>query len=211
MSSMSGGQGYGQPWKEKKASGYNVNRVQQYTPEQMQLLDQSMGNVGPNSITGRLAAGDQSYFDEIEQPAMRQFSELQGGLASRFSQGGGGQGALGARKSSGFQNKGTAAASNFAQSLQANRLALTRQAIQDLHGMSSDLLNKRPYETSLTPKAEGTDWMGIGGAFLGGASGFLGGGYDGALAGASTGYNIGSGGKGGGNTYNFGDQGYGKT
>ena len=52
----------------------------------------------------------------MEAPALKQFSGLQGNLASRFS----GMGS-GARRSSGFQNTSNQAASDFAQQLQANK------------------------------------------------------------------------------------------
>lgn len=185
-SSMSGSRGY----RDKVPSGYGVSRVQQYTPEQMKLMDQSMGMVSPDSTTARLAAGDEGMFQQLEAPAMKQFSSLQGNVASRFS----GMG-TGGRRSSGFQNTMTQAGQDFAGQLQSQRLNLTRQATQDLYNMSQGLLSNRPYETSLyeKPKKAGFDWMGLGGAALGAAGGFLAGGPMGAVAGASAGYNIGSG------------------
>lgn len=169
MNSMNGATGYrgatgstlgrnnsgslqGGGFNDKVPKGYKTAQLQQFTPEMMELFQQLFSNVGPDSYLSRLAGGDQSFFDEIEAPAFRQFNELQGGLASRFSGGGGGQGALSSRRSSGFQNTANSAASNFAQELQANRQGLQRQAIQDLRGFSNDLLNQRPYERSLTPK-----------------------------------------------------------
>ena len=171
-------------------SGYEKGRLQQYTPEQMQLFQKSFGKVGPDSYLSRLAGGDEELFNEMEAPAMRQFSELQGGLASRFS----GQGS-GARRSSGFQNTSSAAASNFAQQLQAQRQGLQRQAIGDLHSMSQDLLGNRPYENFLQQKQQkqGFDWGGAIGAGVGAVGGFFEGGPMGAMSGASIGHGIGSG------------------
>jgi hypothetical protein len=140
MSSMTG-QG------NKIPKGYQAGQLQQFTPEQMQLFQSAFGNVGPNSYTGRLAAGDESIFNQIEAPALRQFSGVQGNIASRFS--GMGQGG---RHSSGFQNTINAASSDFAQDLQSRRMDLQRNAIRDLHGMSMDLLGQRPYENFLTDK-----------------------------------------------------------
>lgn len=116
-------------------------RVQNFTPEQMQIFQQMFSNVGPDSFLSRLAGGDQDIFNQIEAPALQQFSGLQGNLASRFS----GMGGLGARRSSGFQNTANQAASDFALQLQGQRQALQQQALRDLANMSSDLLEKKPF------------------------------------------------------------------
>lgn len=135
------------PFKEKTPSGYSKSRLQQFTPEMLQLFQQLFSHVGPESYLSKLASGDQSMFAEIEAPALKQFSGLQGNIASRFS----GMG-MGGRKSSGFQNTMNQAASDFAQQLQSQRQGLQRQAIQDLSGMSQMLLGQKPYETSLAEK-----------------------------------------------------------
>jgi hypothetical protein len=85
----------------------------------------------------------------MEAPAMQQFNELQGGLASRFS----GMG-TGARHSSGFQNASTSAASQFAQQLQANRMQIRNQAIYGLQDMNNQLLGQRPYENYILPEQQ---------------------------------------------------------
>lgn len=127
--------------------GMNLSRINQYTPQQEQLSDQSFANVGPDSYLSRIAQGDQSAFEEMERPALRQFSGLQGNIASRFS----GQG-LGGRRSSGFQNTMNEASSDFAQRLQAKRHELRTGAIRDLHNMSQDLLGNRQYDQQLSEK-----------------------------------------------------------
>jgi hypothetical protein len=171
MSSLTGntgfGAGTGSPMKEKIPSGYKKASIQQFTPEQMQLFQQLFSNVGPESFTSRLAGGDQDMFNQVEAPAMKQFNELQGGLASRFS----GMG-MGGRKSSGFQNTATAAQSNFAQQLQANRMGLQQQAIKDLMGMSGDLLQQRPFENALVEKPKPWWQQAATGAASGFGSGF---------------------------------------
>jgi len=178
-------------FNDKVPSGYKAGAIQQFTPEQLQLFQQMFSHVGPDSYLSKLAGGDQSFFGEIEAPALRQFNELQGGLASRFS----GMGSFGGRNSSGFQNTATAASSNFAQELQAQRQGLQRQAIQDLMGLSGDLLGQRPYQRTLTqkPQKESSGFGGILGAGLGGIGGFLAGGPAGAFKGAQLGYGVGSG------------------
>ena len=133
--------------KQKIPKGYAEASLQQFTPEQMQLFQDMFSHVGPESFTSRIAGGDQSAFGEMEAPALREFSGQLGNLASRFS----GMG-MGARKSSGFQNTATAASSNFAQDLASKRMGLQRQAIQDLMGMSKDLLGQRPFEKGLVEK-----------------------------------------------------------
>lgn len=128
--------------------GYDVGSVQNYNPQQMELFQNSFSSVSPGSYTSRLAQGDPSLYRDIEAKDLRGFSELQGNLASRFS----GMGSLGARRSSGFQNTANRAAMDFAQELSARRLGLQRQAVQDLHSMSQDLLSNRPTEQFVTDK-----------------------------------------------------------
>jgi hypothetical protein len=127
--------------------GYRTFQFENMDPETKKLFYERIKELGPDSYLARLASGDESFWDELEAPAMRQFSELQGGLASRFS----GMG-TGGRKSSGFQNTATAAGSNFAQDLQSQRMQLRNQAIKDLHGMSIDLMGQKPYERGLVEK-----------------------------------------------------------
>ena len=148
---------------DKVPKGYKTGQVQQFTPEQLQLFQQLFSHVGPDSFLSKLASGDQSQFAEMEAPALRQFGELQGNIASRFS--GMGQGG---RHSSGFQNTMNAAAGDFAQRLQSQRLGLQNQAVQDLIGMSNQLLNQRPYDRQLIKKAPQW-WEAPLSAFAGGA------------------------------------------
>lgn len=179
----------------KAPKGYAQGKMANYTPEQFNLLKQGMAEVDPNSFTYKLAHGDQRQFDEMEAPALKQFSGIQGQMASRFS----GMGS-GARKSSGFQNTMNQAGSDFAQQLQSNRMGLQKQAIQDLRGMTNDLLNQRPYENYLVKKAEkqGGNWAGAGVEGIKGAgSAFLASGGNplaavgGGLVGGYSGYNNG--------------------
>lgn len=174
--------------------GYRTGQLQQYTPEQLDLFHQLLGNLGPESNLGRFASGDESTFAQMEAPAMRQFSELLGGISNRFATGSG-RGSLGTLKSSGFQNTGTAAASNFAQDLAAKRQELQRQALLDMFGLSNMLLNQRPYDRFLVEKPQkeqSSGWGGLIGAGLGAAGGFFAGGPTGALYGANIGYKAGS-------------------
>lgn len=186
MSSMSGATGFQGSSKRTGdiiPKGYEKGQLSQYNPQQTQLFNQSINNVGPNSYLSKLAGGDQSTFEQLEAPAMRQFQGLQGQLASRFS----GQG-LGGRHSSGFQNESSAAASNFAQELAARRQALQQEAIQGLHGMSMDLLNQRPNEKFLTEKYQKPNpWADIAGKFAGAIPGAVAGFMAGGPAGAAVG------------------------
>jgi len=174
--------------------GYKQGQLQQFTPQQLQLFQQLFSQVSPGSSLSNLANGDQSTFDQMEAPAMRQFQGLQGQLSSRFS----GMGS-GARNSSGFQNSATAASSNFAQDLQSQRQSLQRQAIMDLMGISSNLLGQRPYEQFLLEKPkkqhQSSGWGGLLGAGIGGIGGLLAGGGNPltAFQGAQLGYGVGSG------------------
>ena len=134
-------------YNDNVPEGYELGQIQQFTPEQNRLMKSLYPHLGEGSNLSRLASGDQSFFDEIEAPALRQFAGLQGNLASRFSAGG-----MGGRHSSGFQNAAGAQASDFALQLQSQRQGLTRQALNDLMGMSNQLLNQRPYERTLSEK-----------------------------------------------------------
>lgn len=188
MNSLPLGAFSSQSMKEKIPSGYGKFSLNNFTPDQMNLFKQLFGLVSPESNLSRLAMGDESRFSEIEQPALRQFGELQGGLASRFS----GMG-MGSRNSSGFQNTMNAAAQDFAKQLQSNRQELQRQAIMDLMGLSNSLLGQRPQETGLYEKKNQSSGIGGGiGALLGGLGGFALGGPTGALGGSQLGYGIGS-------------------
>jgi hypothetical protein len=158
---------------DKLPSGYKARQMANFTPEQMNLFQQLFGLVSPESYTGRLAAGDESLFNEMEAPALKQFSGIQGGLASRFSQGGGGRGAMSARRSSGFQNTMNQAAMDFAGDLQSKRQGLQRQAIMDLMGMSNALLGQRPFERSLE-KNKTSPWGAMAGKLFGPVGGFVG-------------------------------------
>jgi len=173
--------------QEQRPSGYKKYSMQNFTPEQIDLFSQLFSLVGPESQTGRLASGDQSMFDQIEAPALRQFNELQGGLASRFS----GMGGLGARKSSGFQNASNAAAQDFAGQLQANRQGLQRQAILDLMGLSESLLGQRPFTQGFAEKRQkdNSGFMNFLGEMAGAIPGYFTGGSKGAAKGASNTFN----------------------
>ncbi len=175
MSSMSGSKG---------PAGYKVGQMQNFTPEQMELFKSMFSNVGQDSYTARLAGGDQSLFNEMEAPALRQFSGIQGGIASRFS----GMGS-GARNSSGFQNTMNQAGSDFAQDLQSRRQDLQRNAIKDLMSMSSDLLGQKPYENFLYEKKKPFWQQILGGALPAAGAGI--GGFFGGPSGAKIGGSIG--------------------
>jgi len=156
------GNATGSQFREKRPHGYQFGGVQQFTPEQLDFFSQLMGLLGPQSQSQRLAMGDQSAFEQLEAPAMRQFQQLQGQIASRFS----GQG-LGGRRGSGFNNAINQATQDFASSLQANRMGIQRQALADLQGFGQALLQQRPYERFLTPKKQNNTAQMIG--QLGGA------------------------------------------
>lgn len=133
--------------KGKSKGGLTPFSMQQFSPEQMQLFGSLFGHLQPGGFLSKLAGGDESIFQQLEAPALRQFSGLQGNIASRFS----GMG-TGARHSSGFQNTMNQASSNFAQDLQSQRLGLQRQALGDLMGMSNALLQQRPFDQFTSEK-----------------------------------------------------------
>jgi hypothetical protein len=167
-------------YKSKVPKGYSEAKTQKFTPEAIEMLQGLYGHLGPDSWINKMASGDQSAFDEMEAPAMKQFGDLMGGMASKFS----GMG-MGARKSSGFSNSGTAAASDFAQNLASKRQEMRSNALKDLMGMSHNLMNEQPYETSLVEKQKKeTPWWQTGLTALAGAAGTaIGGPLGGAAAG----------------------------
>ena len=143
-------------------SGYNLVQTPRFSPEKSQQMAQLRGIIEPGYLKGlantaELAGGDQSQFEKLEAPALRQFGELQGGIASRFSGGqipgggGGGAGALSARRSSGFQNTMGNAAVDLSERLQGQRLNFQQQALQQLQGLYSEL-TQDPYEAMLAKK-----------------------------------------------------------
>jgi hypothetical protein len=164
--------------KEKRPHGYSQYALNNYDPQQYELYQQGFEHVSPDSYTSQLARGEPGAFEQEEAPALRQFNELQGNIASRFS----GQG-MGARKSSGFQNTMSSAAQDFAGQLQANRQQLRRQAIQDLLGMSETMLNRRPQEKGLLQKGSNGGWGEFFGNLAGSLPGMLTGDIGGALKG----------------------------
>lgn len=170
------------PYEGMKSGGMKVRQTPNYTPEQMELFSQGLENVGPESYTSRLAAGDPSLFAEMEAPARQDFSGLQGNIASRFSGAG-----MGGRRSSGFQNTMSKAGNDFAQQLQANRQGLQRQAITDLHNMSQQLLGNRPYETRLEERRPKESFWQKAAPWAGAAVGGVLGGPGGAMAGYQVG------------------------
>lgn len=170
--------------------GHRIAQMQRFTPQQMELFSSLFSHAGPESYLSKLAGGDEETFNQMEAPQMRQFNELLGGIGSRFS----GMG-MGARRSSGFQNTASSAASNFAQQLGAQRQQMSRQALMDLMGISQSLLGQSPYERMLSQKSEKpkSGLSGLLGAGIGGVGGFFAGGPMGALSGASFGSQIGQG------------------
>lgn len=169
----------------KSAPGYRT--YQTMTPEAMNLYQQMFGMVGPESYLSRLAGGDQEMFGQIEAPALKQFSGLQGNIASRFS----GMG-MGGRRSSGFQNTMNQAGQDFASQLQSQRQGLQQNALMELAQISQMLMGQSPYAMINKRQKQPSGWGGLVGAGIGGLGGFAMGGPSMGLQGAQLGYGIGS-------------------
>lgn len=170
--------------KPSAPSGYKS--YQKFTPEQMELFSSMFSHLGPDSYLSKLAAGDEQTFAEMEAPALKQFSGMQGNLASRFS----GMG-LGGRKSSGFQNTMNQASSDFAMQLQSQRGEMRNQALRDLMSYSNQLLGQEPYGL-VEKKEKSNPWATVAGAGIGAGAGFMFGGPMGAMKGAGVGAQVGS-------------------
>lgn len=144
--------------------GYQQGQIQQFTPQQMKLFQRLFQMIGPNSFLAQLGEGNEELFDEIEAPALRQFGQLQGATASRFS--GNQPGEISGRRGSGFQNAIGGQQQEFAERLQGQRQGLQRQAQQDLFSMAQQLLGNRPQEKFLVEKQQKTNpWSQIAGSF----------------------------------------------
>lgn len=126
--------------EDRMPEGYSPYSIRQYTPEQANLFNKLFRYVRPGSFTSRLAHGRRSAFHEMEEPAMEQYGDLLSGMGARFGQSGM------AAKSAPFRS---GAASDFLDRLKSSRHAYRQQALQDLMGMSSELLKQRPYERGL--------------------------------------------------------------
>jgi hypothetical protein len=181
-----------------RKAGYDVVQTPRLSPQVMQLWEQLMGGSQPGVQSGlshlsQLAGGgSEDYWKQLEAPALRQFGELQGDIASRFS----GLGS-GGRHSSGFQNALGGAAADLSERLQSQRLGLQRGAIDQLLGLYGDLMHNDPYEMMLTQRQKkpsiwqkllggGLPIAGAGlGALFGGPAGAALGGQLGGAAGAA--------------------------
>lgn len=135
-------------------TGYSAIQFPQLSPEQYNLFSQLLGGTMPGIGAGlgglsKLAGGDQSQFQSLEAPALRQHQALLGNLGARFS----GMG-TGAQRSSGFQQAAGAATTDLAERLASQRMGLQRQALQDLLGLGRDLLGTKLTETALIPEQQ---------------------------------------------------------
>lgn len=162
-----------------KGTGQRAINVPSKTGEQQALYSQLQNGAMPGiqSGLGQLSnlagGGNQDYWDQIEAPAKRQFSEAIGGLGARFS----GLGGTGGRRSSGFQQATGALASDFAERLQSQRLGLQQGAIEQLLGLGQNLLGQSMFNSAIVPKKKkwwevaGEGAADVGGSFLKGIFG----------------------------------------
>ena len=136
------------------------------------LWEQLAGKVQGPTLGGvdflsKLASGDQGQFQQLEAPALRQFGQFQGDIASRFSGAG-----SGARRSSGFQNVMGGAGADLAERLASNRMGLQQGAIDQLMRLYSQLMENDPYQQFHYMKEKKPSWAErLGGAFKGGIEG----------------------------------------
>jgi hypothetical protein len=177
-------------FSRQKAGGYDIFSTGKYTPDINRQAQELYGRTVPGVQKGidfqsGLAGGDQSAFDELEAPAMRQFLGTQGQLASRFS----GKG-TGARRSSGFGLETSGAAQTLAESMKSKRLDIRNQAIESLYGMSNQLLGRNEQDRfAMEQKPKG--WQKWAGALAPVAGAAIGGAFGGPM-GAQMGYSAGS-------------------
>lgn len=125
--------------------------------------------------------GNEDMWGKIEAPALRQFGQLQGDIASRFSGAG-----MGARKGSGFQNTMGGAAADLSERLQANRMGLQNRAQDQLMGLYQNLMGQDLSTNQLIEKKK-SPWMALLEA-LGGAAGNAAGTFGGMGASKAAGF-----------------------
>lgn len=174
--------------------GYAAGKLQQYDPQQQSLYESLFPQLSQGSQLSEMASGSDEGFAPHEDYANKQFQEFSGQLGSRFS----GMG-MGSKNSGAFNRQATQGAQDFASQLAMQRQGLQRQALNDLHGLSSSLLGQHPTENFLTkkqPKSSGWDKaIGYGAPILGAGIGALAGSVipgAGTAAGAVAGANIGN-------------------
>ena len=157
-----------------RGTGYNQVNIPTRTPQQMEIFNMLAAggkpgiSAGLKNLSQMAGGGDENYWNQLESPALRQFGELQGNIASRFSGAG-----MGGRRSSGFQNAQSSAASDLAQQLQGNRLGLQNQAIQQLMSLYSNLLGQDLTTQALIPRKKSW-WQELLPSLAGGAGQALG-------------------------------------
>lgn len=135
---------------KNKIAGYKTASLSTLSPDQERLFSLLFSGAAPGlssglqNLSSLAGGGSPEYWEQLEKPALRQFGALQGNIASRFS----GMGS-GARKSSGFQNAMSGAATDFAERLQSQRLQLQQDAISKLLGLGNSLLGRQTRENFL--------------------------------------------------------------
>lgn len=134
-------------------SGYNLRQLPNMSPQQRQLFESLLGQLGGGQGLGhgvdymsKLAGGDEEAFGQLEAPAYASFQKSLGDIGSRFA----GAGALG---SSAFQNATSGAASDLARNLGAQRHGIQSDALDRLLGLSDRLLGKQTHENLLEKKS----------------------------------------------------------
>lgn len=132
-------------------SGYRQVRTPQKTPEQINYLNNLLGQAskyGPDAAAslGKFASGDDQAYAQMQQPAIDTFNQqLIPGLAERFANNG-------SLSSSSFQNAAAGAAGNLSNQLAAQRAQFQMDAIKSLLGLGNDLLSQQPYQYGLQKK-----------------------------------------------------------
>lgn len=145
--------GYSSQYGTKTPKGYSQYSLPTMNPQQQQYYGEQFGAVQPGVMDAisqlrKMAGGDESYYNQLEAPAYRNFAQGIGQLGSRFA----GMG-MGATGSSGFKNAGAGMATDLSTSLQSQRMNLQQQAMQELLGLSGQLMGRQTHEYGLARKA----------------------------------------------------------
>lgn len=157
-----------------RGTGYKQVTTPTMSQGTMDLFNKLLGGSSEGISSGlsnlsKMASGDQSTFDQMEAPALRQFSGLQGNFSSKYA---GGQGSSSLQNSR-FQNAMGGANADFAERLSSNRMGMQQSAIEQLMHLAEHLLGTKTFESSLIPKKPSLLSQILGG--IGGLGGKVGG------------------------------------
>ncbi len=154
-------------------SGYNLVQLPKYSPQQMERSQARLGQLGESAGRGtdllsKLALGDDSSYNDLAAPALRDFRERAlPEIAQRFQ----GTGGL---NSSSFANAATSAGTDLTERLSAQRAIIQDRSLSNLLNLEQSLLQNSPYDHYYQPNQNKRSlWESLRGPLVGAAGGAL--------------------------------------